>query len=199
MFHVYIFTLVLGGVILLASIILGGKDNGADKSFDKGFDKGFDKSFDKPDSVVDAADHQGTLEGLLTAFLSMRFWTFGLTFFGLTGAVLDGILEGPWLTALLAFVMGMLAGQIAVAVLRNLANSETSTAASERDYVGKTARVLVGFGPGQTGKLRLTLKGTMVDVLATDRRAAPLRARRRRLDHPHERHDRRGRPPHRAG
>ncbi len=48
-----------------------------------------------------------------------------------------------------------------------LSHSETSTAASAADYIGRSGRAMVGFGAGDLGKVRLTLKGTTVDVLAT--------------------------------
>jgi hypothetical protein len=69
--------------------------------------------------------------------------------------------------------MGLATGQATAFVFRHLATSETSTAAGVGDYVGKSGRVLVGFGPGDLGKLRLTLKGTTVDVLATSDEERP--------------------------
>lgn len=153
MIHIYLFTMVLGGVVLLASIVLGGKESDAGEAGEAG-------------EVEVHADAHGGVEGILNAFLSLRFWTFALTFFGLTGLVLDGVLGHSWLAIVFAVLLGLGAGYTAVLVLRRLAASETSTAASERDYVGKVGRVLLPFGPGQTGKLRLTLKGTTVDVLA---------------------------------
>lgn len=162
--YVYLFSFALGGILLLASILLGDKDTGhadADANGELGqSSQGLDHGV--PDS-------HGSLAGVFTAFLSMRFWMFFLAFFGLTGLVLDGLdlVASSGLALALALAMGLVTGQATVAVFRQLATSETSTAASAHDYVGKSGRVLVGFGPGELGKLRLTLKGTMVDVLAT--------------------------------
>jgi len=158
MIHIYLFTMVLGGVVLLASIVLGGKDGDAGHEGDAG------EAGEAGEAEVEA---HGDVEGILNAFLSLRFWTFALTFFGLTGLVLDGVLGHSWLAIVFAVLLGLGAGLTAVTVLRRLAASETSTAASERDYVGKVGRVLLPFGQGQTGKVRLTLKGTTVDVLAS--------------------------------
>lgn len=164
--YVYLFSFALGGVLLLASILLGDKDTGhADADSELGQSGG---------SGHQGLDHgvphsHGSLAGVFTAFLSMRFWMFFLAFFGLTGLVLDGLdlVASSGLALGLALAMGLVTGQATVAVFRHLATSETSTAAGAHDYVGKSGRVLVAFGPGELGKLRLTLKGTTVDVLAT--------------------------------
>jgi membrane protein implicated in regulation of membrane protease activity len=43
----------------------------------------------------------------------------------------------------------------------------SNSAVSSADYVGKTGRLLVGFGPGATGKIRLEVKGSTIDLLCT--------------------------------
>jgi len=163
--YVYLFSFALGGILLLASILLGDKDTGpADADADA--DAGAQSSAQGLDHGV--PDSHGGVAGLFTAFLSLRFWMFFLAFFGLTGLVLDGLdLVTSAVALALALAMGLVTGQATVAVFRHLSTSETSTAAGAHDYVGKSGRVLVGFGPGELGKVRLTLKGTTVDVLAT--------------------------------
>lgn len=175
--YVYLFAFALGGLLLLASIFLGDKDGGHDASHDTDTGADTDADADAPASPTnpggltrDGADAHGGLAGLFSAFLSLRFWMFFLAFFGLTGLVLDGldIVPNTTLALALAIGMGVLTGEVTVYVFRRLAHSETSTAAGAHDYVGKSGRVLVGFGgSGALGKLRLTLKGTTVDVLAT--------------------------------
>ena len=172
--YVYLFSFALGGLLLLASILLGDKDSGhpdAGSDAEVGGDGGEvgHASHGLNHSVVDSHGGAGSIIGVFTAFLSMRFWMFFLAFFGLTGLVLDGLdlVPGSGLALALSLAMGLVTGQVTVAVFRHLSTSETSTAAGAHDYVGKSGRVLVGFGPGELGKLRLTLKGTTVDVLAT--------------------------------
>lgn len=171
--YVYLFTFALGGLLLLASIFLGDKDGG-------GHDAGHAADADadgpsNPSSLAhDGGDHGG-FAGLFTAFLSLRFWMFFLAFFGLTGLVLDGldVVPNQTLALVLALGMGLLTGEVTVYVFRRLAHSETSTAAGTLDYIGKSGRVLVAVGGGQLGKVRLTLKGTTVDVLATSDEERP--------------------------
>jgi membrane protein implicated in regulation of membrane protease activity len=164
--YLYLFSFALGGILLLASIFLGDKDGGAGDS-----DTGDADADAGPSQGIDhgVLDSHGSVAGLFTAFLSLRFWMFFLAFFGLTGLTLDGLdlIESSPVALVISLAMGLVTGQVTVAVFRSLSASETSTAASAHDYVGKSGRVLVSFGPGSLGKLRLTLKGTTVDVLAT--------------------------------
>ncbi len=173
--YVYLFAFALGGLLLLASIFLGGKDGGHDGPSAHA-DDAADAGPSNPSSLAHdgAADHGG-VAGLFSAFLSLRFWMFFLAFFGLTGLVLDGldIVQNTTVTLALAIAMGITTGEVTVYVFRRLAHSETSTAAGAHDYVGKSGRVLIGFGGGTLGKLRLTLKGTTVDVLATSDEERP--------------------------
>jgi hypothetical protein len=164
--YLYLFAFGLGGVLLLGSIVIGDKDTGGDGG-DSG--DGGDASTQAQHFDHGVGEGHGALAGLFTAFLSLRFWMFFLAFFGLTGLVLDGLdlVESPTIALVAAIGMGILTGQGTVAVFRNLAHSETSTAASSADYIGRSGRVMVGFAPGDLGKVRLTLKGTTVDVLAT--------------------------------
>jgi membrane protein implicated in regulation of membrane protease activity len=167
--YVYLFTFALGGLLLLASIFLGDKDGGHDADHELEV-KADAAGPSNPGSLAhDGAGDHGAIAGLFSAFLSLRFWMFFLAFFGLTGLVLDGldIVPDPNVALALALGMGLLTGEVTVYVFRRLAHSETSTAAGTHDYIGKSGRVLVAVGGGHLGKVRLTLKGTTVDVLAT--------------------------------
>lgn len=168
--YAYLFAFGLGGVLLLGSIFIGDKDADASAGggdADAGGGGGGDAQAQHFDHGVGEA--HGGVAGLFTAFLSLRFWMFFLAFFGLTGLVLDGLdlVDDSTVALIAAIAMGLLTGYGTVLVFRRLAHSETSTAASSSDYVGRSGRVLVGFGAGALGKVRLTLKGTTVDVLAT--------------------------------
>ncbi len=168
--YAYVFALVSGGVLLAASVLLGGNhDSDADadgahdfsKDFGKDFGKDFAKDFDKD------ASH-GELGGLFGVLASMRFWTFFLTFFGLTGLVLEGLglTANVWVARGLAIAVGYLSGWATVRVIQRLAADQSSVVPSVSDYVGKSGAVLVRIAPGGVGKVRIELKGTTVDVLA---------------------------------
>lgn len=154
MIYLYIATLVVGGVLLASSMLLGDHDT------DGGMDDGFEAH----------ADGAGDgLSALLVGFRSFRFWIFFSAFFGLTGLVITGfgLLGSKILIAVLAVGMGLFAGTFATWVLRRLSLEETGKVPTTSDYVGKTARVLVPIEKGAMGKVRLALGGTSVDMVAT--------------------------------
>ncbi len=172
--NIYLFALILGGILLAASIFFGGDaDADADVDLDVDADADIDADTDadhgEHGATTDHVDALGALGGFVASFLSLRFWTFFAAFFGLTGVLLEQVSpETSTETALgLAVGMGLVIGQIATRVFRVLGRSEAGTVASERDYVGLTGRVLVGFAAGDVGKVRVTLKRTTEDLLAT--------------------------------
>lgn len=156
MVYLYLFALVVGGILLGSSILLGGHGD-AHAQLDHG-------AAPAPEGQGDAAG----VESFLASVLSVRFWTFFAAFFGLTGIAFEmlGLVPWTWLTAVLSTGMGAFAGGAAVFLVKRLANDQTNSAVSSADYVGKTGRVMVGFGPGQVGKVRVEIKGATIDLLA---------------------------------
>lgn len=156
---IYLFSLLLGAVLLGASIFLGDADSDADMDGDA--DGAFDTDVDADGLDIGGADF------FLWTFKSVRFWTFFVTFFGLTGLALDGLdLAASPIALALAIGMGFIAGTGASAVIRLLSSNERGFTADADDYIGKTARVLIPIKPGAVGKVRLELRGSTVDVLA---------------------------------
>ncbi|HJK89928.1 MAG TPA: NfeD family protein [Polyangiaceae bacterium LLY-WYZ-15_(1-7)] len=183
--YAYLGALVFGGVLLFSSILLGGHDDGdfdadGDVDLDADLDVDADADLDLDvDGDVDAdVDHGGGLSkdlqldgggaDVFWALRSLRFWTFFLAFFGLTGMVLDGLglVDNPWVTLALALGMGGATGFGAAAAIRALSSDRTAEGAGSGDYIGKTARVVVPLRGGSVGKVRVEVKGSLVDVLA---------------------------------
>jgi hypothetical protein len=154
--YLYLFALVVGGILLGSSILLGGHGDSH-----AGLDHG-------GEPLPEGHGDQAGAESFLGSVLSVRFWTFFAAFFGLTGIVFEmfGLVPWWWLTALIAISLGSIAGGSAVVLVKRLANDQTNSAISSADYVGKTGRVMVGFGPGQVGKVRVEVKGATIDLLA---------------------------------
>lgn len=177
--YAYVFALVLGAVLLGASFLLGGDDADLDADADADFDVDADADADfdaDADGGMDGLDHHadgshdthGDIGGFFGVLGSMRFWTFFMAFFGLTGLVLDGLSLADTIAALiLAIAVGFVTGWAAVTLIRHLAANDTGVAAGVDDYVGKTGEMLLSAAPGRLGKVRIELKGTTVDVLAT--------------------------------
>ena len=126
--YLYIGALVFGGVLLGSSILLGSHDDadvdGGDLDVDKDIDFDGDTDIDLDGDI-----------GIFWIFRSLRFWTFFLAFFGLTGVLLDGLgLIGSELVTLgLAIGMGTLVGVGGAAAIRALMKDETANAAHEDD------------------------------------------------------------------
>jgi membrane protein implicated in regulation of membrane protease activity len=132
---------------------------------------------------TDAGDHgaghdaaHGTSSALLP-LLSLRFWTFSLAFFGVAGTVLSaaGALAGPVLAAVASGV-GVGAGYGASRLLGSLARRPLGLVASGEAHVGREGNLLLPVAPGQRGKIRLTVGGASVDLVAETDAGEPLPA-----------------------
>ncbi len=163
--YLYLFTLIIGAVLLGASILLGGKDIEAGGHADADAGAGAEGGLDKD---VEVGGH-GDFSGVLLTVLSLRFWTFFFAFFGLTGLTLDllGLVGHPWLTLALALAMGAITGAGATTIFRKLRADTSGQATSSSDYIGKTARVVVPFDGKGVGKVRVDIKGNQIDLLAS--------------------------------
>ena len=141
MWLVYLIAVVLGGGSLLIQLVAG--DHGPGDAGD-----------------VDHPSGPG--------LLSTRALVYGLFTFGFVGGLLHVFaIVGAW-TAFAVGVGSALATGAAVALtLKNLDDPSASGAAGYDEARGRRARVLVGCAPGQRGKVRVSLKGHEVDMLAT--------------------------------
>lgn len=168
MFYAYLASLVFGGVLLGSSVLFGGHDAHVDGHVDM---EG------ALDGTSDLDGHGSDRDGFLAGdganiffFLgSLRFWTFFVAFFGLTGITLDGLglIDNPMITLALSVGMGFLTGAGTAGAIRALANDESGSGAHSGDYVGRMAKVIVPVRSGGIGKVRVEVKGQLVDVLAT--------------------------------
>ncbi len=173
--YVYLFALIVGGILLGASLLLGGHDHeigAGDGALDAAAEA--DATAEGAGGGSEAGGHEAAHAmsaasglDLLWPLRSVRFWTFFLAFFGLTGLVFDGLdLTGPGLALGLAVGVGLLLGGGAAGVIRWLASEQAGRAPRSNDYVGRSARVVVPVKKGGLGKVRVEIGGTSVDVLA---------------------------------
>ena len=114
--QLYIFSLVLSAILLVASLLVG------DSSSDVAADHEADLGSTRPSDI-------GQLDGvqpsprrfLLGTVKSIRFWTFFVAFFGMTGLVLDGLdIMTPDVALLVAIGIGAIVGASANAAVRIL-------------------------------------------------------------------------------
>lgn len=99
---------------------------------------------------------------------SLKFWTFGLCFFGLTGLVLSNLsMRLPEsLIVLAAIGMGIVCGALVAGTLRALRNRHANSLVRSEDVVGLTGVVTLPFDPDSRGKVQIKVKGSQVERIA---------------------------------
>jgi hypothetical protein len=140
---IYLAAVAFGVTLLVASLVLGGKDT----------DHG----------------HAGDADvGLAWAPVgSMRFWVFLLAFGGGAGYALTKLGTGSVASAIGAAAIGWAAGSVAVLVVRKVSKASVSTGVESEDVIGSTGMLLLPVGKDRPGKVRLELKGKAEDFVAT--------------------------------
>ena len=163
MITAYVACLIFGGVLTLASFLTGGGD--ADSDVSTG---GTGETHDSHGT----ANHAAT--GLLP-FLSLRFWIFFITFFGLTGSGLTWLgAAGAGLIAGVAVAAGLAAGYTASLVLQSLTAKPIGLLGDAASHVGREAKLLLPLSRSQRSKVRLNIGGISTDLVAETESDQPL-------------------------
>ncbi|MDX2092838.1 MAG: hypothetical protein SFX73_33540 [Kofleriaceae bacterium] len=140
---VYLAAIAFGVTLLLASLLLGGKD-------------------------TDHGDDGGAGLGLAWApVMSLRFWVFFLAFGGGAGYALTKLGSSELVSGLGALGMGWAAGAIAVMVVSKIGKNSVSSEVTTNELVGLTGTLTLPVGPGKPGKVRLDVKGRSEDFVAS--------------------------------
>jgi membrane protein implicated in regulation of membrane protease activity len=166
---VYLAALVLGlGTLLLQTLLShGGGEVGHADDLGAEVEHGEMEHGAEGEGGHGTEAHAAGLAGAAALLLSTRFWTFALAAFGMAGAALHYLhLAGVVLTLVLASGSGLGSGLVAALVFRAVKQGVSSSSTPD-DAVGKVGRVLVPVRKGQTGKVRIEVKGKTLDVLAT--------------------------------
>jgi hypothetical protein len=141
--HIYLGAVAFGVTLLVASLVMGGKDT------------------DGGDGAADAD------VGLAWAPVgSLRFWVFMLAFGGGAGLALEALGSGKIVSAIGAGVVGWMAGAIAVMVVRSLNKNSVSSHVKAIELVGTSGTLTLPVGPGKPGKVRVEIKGSAEDYVA---------------------------------
>jgi hypothetical protein len=148
MSHIYLGAIAFGVTLLVASLLLGGKDT----------DHGGSHEQDSHDSGA---------PGLGWApVTSLRFWIFLFAFGGATGYALEQMGSSQLVAAGGAVGVGWASGALAVAIIRSLTKKSVSSAVAASDLVGATGQLVLPVGPGKPGKVRVEIKGRAEDYVA---------------------------------
>jgi hypothetical protein len=138
---IYLAAVAFGVTLLVASLIMGGKDTDGDTDTDVGL--------------------------AWAPVGSMRFWVFLLAFGGGAGYALTELGSSPMVSAVGAWVIGWAAGTIAVVVVRKLTKTSVSSGVEPDELIGATGTLLLPVGKDRPGKVRVELKGKAEDFVAT--------------------------------
>lgn len=180
MLPLYLLSFLLGSLLLLVSFVGGG---GGHSDAGEGGDVGESESdADHGGEDSEDADDASTLTWMAVAgpLLSLRFWTFFLTFGGLTGAALTWLTATPPLVPLLlALGVGVGAGLGVSKLQRWLVRSQVSSAMNGAHFLGAGGVVLLPVERGALGRVRIAFDDQIVDVDAVtdDERALEIGAR----------------------
>lgn len=144
MSHFYLGAVAFGATLLVASLVLGGKDAGHA-----------------------GHGHAGGELGLGWApVTSLRFWVFLFAFGGGAGLALEALGSSTAIAAVGALGVGWAAGAFAVAAIRSLTRHSVSSELAAAELVGATGTLVLPIGPGKPGKVRLDVKGRTEDFVA---------------------------------
>jgi len=176
MLNLYMTTGSCGLVLLLATIFLGDSDLEADTDIDMDPDIDFDAEVDftvdgagelDAFNTVEAQQKKNLSNRAYLPFLSFRFWTYGLTVFGLTGFSLEKTGQDTPVHLSLALAMGIGVGWTAALIFRKFKNT-TADSSSDTDRLrGTECNAILPIRPDAAGKIRLTLKDQLVELTAT--------------------------------
>ena len=144
--HIYLGAVAFGFTLLVASLVLGGKDT----------DHG-GHSHDDGDSAASLA---------WAPIASLRFWVFMFAFGGAAGLALDWLGSGDVVSMVGALGVGWVSGSIAVSVIRALSKRSVSSELTTAELVGTSATVVLPIAPDKPGKVRVEIKGRAEDFVA---------------------------------
>ncbi|MCX5744128.1 MAG: hypothetical protein NT062_16690 [Proteobacteria bacterium] len=142
---IYLVALAFGLTLLVASLVLGGKDT---------------------DHGDGGHGHAGDVGFGWAPVASLRFWVFLLAFGGAAGLALTALGSSTLVAAIGAGSIGYAAGMIAVLVIRMLGKNSVSSESYAGELVGMTGTLVLPVAPGEPGKVRVAYKGRAEDFIA---------------------------------
>jgi len=151
MLALYIVAAIVGGGLVLMTLFSGHGDAGHEVSADHDV----------------SGDHDIAHGDVWLPFLSLRFWTYFLMVFGLTGISLTTIARSVEpVAALLSAGTGLGVGLVVSFLLHWAKRMQADNATRSQDFLGREATVIVPIRPGLEGKVRVEVKGETIELLA---------------------------------
>ena len=144
MTQIYLAAVAFGLTLLIASLVLGGKDAHGD-------------------------GHDGHVDGDVfgvAPVTSLRFWVFMLAFGGGAGLALTWLGSSAVAAGIGALAIGWISGAAAVAIITTLRKNSVSSELAANELVGANGTLLLPCAPGKPGKVRVNVKGRAEDFVA---------------------------------
>jgi hypothetical protein len=162
MLSAYIVCFLAGGIVLGASMF-GGHDSDSGDAHLGDAHAGDAHMGDAHGGTVHEGHHEWAAR---LPFLSLRFWTWGVTFFGLAGLALTlGGTPAP-LVPVLAAVGGLGSGWGASWALGRLTRDAVGVLPEASSHIGREGKLLLPLRRGARSKIRLSIGGVETDLLA---------------------------------
>lgn len=165
--------LIFGGGFVLLTLLLGHADGDVSSV---GADDGAGAHADAtagPAAHGHDMDETHMLWAQWLPFLSLRFWVYATAGFGLTGTLLTTVpaaLGSPpahaAAAAVAAVATGLVTGTAAQALFRWVQRGRADSQTAAADFVGREATALLPIEPGRRGKVRVAVKGQIIDAPA---------------------------------
>lgn len=168
MLVLYMVLAIVAGFVVVMSALGGDGESDASMDSELGGEADIDFTTATSMSQIGDAPAGDVLQGTLSAFLSMRFWTYVLAGFGLTGSILTlfNVSAEP-IRALTSLAVGVATGFSVSLLTRLIVNSQHDSMISAGDFIGAMGKVTLPVrGEGEIGKVRLNVRGDLVDILA---------------------------------
>ncbi|MCB0825823.1 MAG: DUF1449 family protein [Armatimonadetes bacterium] len=162
----YIIATILGGGLVLLSALGGIGGGHFDMDHDMSVDVNTDVDMDHDvshDGDTVSTDHFD----FWLPFFSLRFWTYAFAAFGVFGLFLTFTKFAPEpMAAMISAGAGVLIGSLAAIAMRWINKSSVNSVVRESDFIGQEGKMSVTPRNGEPGKVRLEIKGEMIDMLA---------------------------------
>lgn len=115
--------------------------------------------------------------GIWIPFFSLRFWTYFTGGFGLVGSLLTFAGQGSPSEVLTASVLsGLFVGLVAAWVWRALTKGQQDTSTKAADFIGVIGTQSVSARGHDPGKVRVMVRGELIDLLAISDNGDPILA-----------------------
>lgn len=170
MLALYVVTGIIGlGLIIVSAIGGMGHDLDVDHNIDieHSVDIDHDVDVDHGFDADHAHEVAHAVSDVWLPFFSLRFWTYLLGGFGGFGVLLTLLGAGQEPTRMIASsIVGLIVGTGAASLYRWMNRNQLNSSVGERDFVGLVAKVLVAPQGNDPGKVRVEVKGDIIDMHA---------------------------------